>query len=256
MNVVSQVFPEPPPALAEGWTIHTVGETTSTNSVASRLPEWHAVRAGTQTAGRGRTGRHWVSDAGGLWLSAVLPCPGTRSSWAILPLGAGWAVIEALRVLGVRDLRLRWPNDIMTGPRKLAGLLVERFNPDTAVVGLGLNVFNVPEQADPALAGATARLCDLISATGTIDDLARLMLRSLRRIHATLQSEGFGSIAGQLNQAWGEPRPVAVTLAGNAQPCRGFFHGIDPAGRLRLATAGAGLQTYDATQVALLRELE
>src|SRR5690606_14502638 len=81
----------------EGWTLHTTHEIGSTNSAAAKLPAWHAVRDDLQTDGRGRTGRRWVSDEGGLWLSAVVPCPGQRSRWAILPLAAGWAIIGALR---------------------------------------------------------------------------------------------------------------------------------------------------------------
>jgi BirA family biotin operon repressor/biotin-[acetyl-CoA-carboxylase] ligase len=131
---------------SEGWCIHTAHEIGSTNSAAARLPAWHAVRARVQTDGRGRTGRAWTSGEGGLWLSAVLPCTGNRARWAILPLAAGWAIVAALKELGAHGLRLRWPNDIMAGHRKLAGLLVERYRNDTAVVGIGLNVFNSPEE--------------------------------------------------------------------------------------------------------------
>ncbi|WP_269799074.1 biotin--[acetyl-CoA-carboxylase] ligase [Geminisphaera colitermitum] len=159
--------PSPPSVTLDGWTLHTAATVPSTNPIAGKqFSAWHALRALTQTASYGRTGRSWTSDPGGLWLSANLPCPATtpaeRARWAILPLAAGWAVIDALTALGVTGLRLRWPNDIMTGSRKLAGLLVERFTPDTVTVGIGLNLTNSPEHAHPALAGTTARLADLL----------------------------------------------------------------------------------------------
>lgn len=240
----------------EGWTLHTAREIGSTNSAAAKLPAWHAVRADLQTDGRGRTGRRWVSDEGGLWLSAVLPCPGQRSRWAILPLAAGWAIIGALRDLGVTDLRLRWPNDIMHGRRKLAGLLVERYTADTAVIGVGLNVFNCPAVEEPSLEDVTTRLSDLITGAYTLDDLARLILRSIRRIHATIRDEGFGHIADQLNLHWSEPRLVSITLTQRGDAFTGLFHGIDSSGRLRITTERYGRCTYDASQISLLRELE
>jgi BirA family biotin operon repressor/biotin-[acetyl-CoA-carboxylase] ligase len=244
------------PDVFTGWMLDDVASTSSTNQLAARLPAWHAVRADTQTAGRGRTGRHWVSDAGGLWLSAVVPCPGPRSAWAMLPLAAGWALLGALASLGVSDLRLRWPNDLLVGPRKLAGLLVERHTPDTAVVGIGLNVFNHPESADPSLRDATARLADLVSLGDTsLDDLAGTVLAALARAHALLLADEFPRIAVDLNRAWTPPRHVALTLAGRPEPVTGLFLGIDSLGRLRLQERIGEISTHDATQVALLREL-
>lgn len=240
----------------EGWTIHTAQEIGSTNSAAARLPAWHAVRARVQTDGRGRTGRCWVSDEGGLWLSAVLPCPGNRTRWSILPLAAGWAIIAALKDLGASGLRLRWPNDIMTGNRKLAGLLVERYNADRAVIGLGMNVLNSPEAAEPALAGTTTRLADLVSSGCTLEDLTRLILRSFGRAHAMIRNDDFRLIADELNLQWSNPRLVSITLAGRSHTFTGLFTGIDEAGRLRVATERFGSRAYDAAQVTLLRELE
>lgn len=241
----------------EGWRCHVLAEVPSTNSHCKQAPAWSAVRAIVQTEGRGRgMGRNWVSDEGGLWLSAVLPCPGSRAKWAILPMAAGWAVIDALRDLGVTGARLRWPNDVMVGSRKLAGLLVERFTSDTAVVGLGLNVFNHPEMDDPTLEGATARLADLAPGAYTVDDVARVMLRALRRVHAQLLDGGFRDVADELNRSWKRPRRVRVTFTSRAHVVDGFFQGVDQNGRLCLSTEREGLQVLDASHVALLRELE
>ena len=221
------------------------------------MSPWHAVRADIQTGGYGRTGRSWVSDTGGLWLSAVLPCPGPREPWSVLPLAAGWAVIEALRGLGVSGLRLRWPNDILAGDRKLAGLLVERHSPDTAVVGIGINVFNSPEAASPALQGTTTRLADLLPAGGhTLDDIAGLVLTALAQAHALLLDGQFPRIVDDLNQSWARSRLVALTLSGQPAACIGRFLGIDHQGRLLLGERDGAEHTYDATRVALLRELE
>lgn len=238
------------------WRLSILEEIDSTNTYAARLPAWTAVRAVTQTRGRGRTkDRRWISDAGGLWLSAVVPCPGPRATWEILPLVAGRAVVAALADLGVSDARLRWPNDVMVGRRKLAGLLVERYTDETAVVGMGVNVFNTPERDEPSLAGETVRLKDLVTREITLDEVAARILGALRAVHEIVLRDGFEPIAAQLNRAWSEPRRVSVTFAGRAAPVEGLFHGIDPAGRLKLTTDGGEVGTFDATQIALLREL-
>lgn len=232
------------------WRYEVLPTIDSTNTYAARLPAWTAVRADTQSKGRGRTtDRVWVSDRGGLWLSAVLPCPGPRAKWETLPLVAGQAVIAAVTALGVRGARLRWPNDVMVGTGKLAGLLVERHTADTAVVGIGLNVFNDPAALDPKLRGHTVSLSELWTAGGppasdagggraargpwSLDDVAAVVLDALREAHAVLANEGFERIGRALNDAWGEPRLVEVMLNGGAESRPFWFHGVDAEGRLR-----------------------
>lgn len=240
-----------------GWMLDVVASTPSTNALAARLPAWHAVRAGTQSAGRGRTGRHWVSDTGGLWISAVLPCPGPREAWELLPLTAGWSLIAALSELGAAGLRLRWPNDILCGSRKLAGLLVERHTADTAVVGIGLNVFNQPESSAAELIGATTRLADLVPlGSRNLDDIAGLVLHALAIAHGALAAGDFPRIAEDMNRNWQQIRQVSLTLADAPRPVTGTFLGIDAAGHLRLRHTDGAVQTYDSHRVALLRELE
>ncbi len=105
-----------------------------------------------QSAGRGRLGRRWESPAGeGLYLSLIL-LPGRAAAQALHPaaltMAAGLAVLEAVRALGTREARLKWPNDVVvpvgTREAKLAGILVESRGLDPArphaVVGVGLNV--------------------------------------------------------------------------------------------------------------------
>jgi BirA family biotin operon repressor/biotin-[acetyl-CoA-carboxylase] ligase len=213
------------------------------------------VRAKTQTNGYGRTGRNWVSDEGGLWLSAVLPTPGAATSWSILPLAAGWAVIKALESLGVKNLHLRWPNDIMLDHRKLAGLLLERFSPDKAVVGLGINVSNHPDVADPLLAGAVVTLSELLAVPPSLDELASQILHALSDMHEVILRDGFAPIASELNAHHLRARNVELTLNGHHTPLRARFHGIDEAGRLRVSIAEGVKHVFAAHEVALLREL-
>ncbi|MFC0036969.1 biotin--[acetyl-CoA-carboxylase] ligase [Actinomadura rayongensis] len=143
------------------WTdLRVVPETGSTNAdlvaaAKNGAPEGSVLVTEAQTAGRGRLGRVWTAPPrSGLTFSLLVrpDVPVTRLSWA--PLLTGVAVATAVRrvtAVGERedrfssgggsavDARLKWPNDVLVGDRKLAGILVEKLG-DALIVGIGLNV--------------------------------------------------------------------------------------------------------------------
>lgn len=236
-----------------GWTLLEFSAVDSTNFVAAKLAAWHAVRADTQTAGRGRFQRTWVSDAGGLWLSAVVPIGVDRDRWSALPLVAGLAVIQSLQGLGLASARLRWPNDIMVNERKLAGLLVDTFTPQLAVIGIGVNLTNHPDAHDAALKETCTRLADLVPQPPSLATLTHAILASLKSALGVLTNEGFGPLRPRLNELWGGSRRVTIDLDGVGR-C-GWFSGIDDRGRLLLQDDTLGLSAFEPHQVRLLREL-
>jgi BirA family biotin operon repressor/biotin-[acetyl-CoA-carboxylase] ligase len=123
--------------------VHALGE--------SGAPSGAAVVAGEQTGGRGRRGRSWASPPGGLWLSTLCR-PADETAAAVLSLRVGLAVAEVLeRLVPGLALRLKWPNDLMLGDRKVGGILCEARWQGAALawvaVGLGINVTN-PLPAD------------------------------------------------------------------------------------------------------------
>jgi BirA family transcriptional regulator, biotin operon repressor / biotin---[acetyl-CoA-carboxylase] ligase len=129
--------------LAGRWLVEAVAETGSTNADLLAAAEDGAA-AGTvlvaelQSGGRGRLDRNWVSPAGaGLTFSVLLRPAPPMPTWGWLPLLTGLALT---RTLG-SDARLKWPNDVLFGPRggKLAGILVQAGG-GAVVVGVGLNV--------------------------------------------------------------------------------------------------------------------
>ena len=139
------VGPMPP------WSVEHFPVLTTTQLFARNRPAWSVVTADVQTAGRGQRERSFVSDPGGLYLTAVLPFDGDSAGWRGFALAVGSSVRHALGRLGMGDLRLRWPNDLMIGSRKVGGILVEQGQSHTLLVGLGLNVINRPWAKDPAL---------------------------------------------------------------------------------------------------------
>ena len=234
----------------DGWRLHEIPVTASTNLAAAKLPVWEAVRADRQTAGRGRFQRGWVSDEGGLWLSAVIPAGPNATA---LPLAVGLAVCDALRSIGLKEFRVRWPNDVLVDDRKLAGLLIDQFVPEQAVAGIGINVFNHPETHDPNLKNQTARLADLITTPPGLDDLTKVMLSNLRQLWAKCKQTGshrcfpastnYGVVPGGSNSIW-----MAIFIAG-------VFAGVGEGGELLLLSDSGNKATYHAYQVRHLKEL-
>jgi BirA family biotin operon repressor/biotin-[acetyl-CoA-carboxylase] ligase len=134
--------------------------TDSTNARARELalaggPGGLVVTADEQSAGRGRQGRSWFAPAGSALLySALLRPLGERP---LLPLAVPLAVCEAAESLAGVECRVKWPNDVWIGDRKLAGVLIESRAGEGgwAVIGVGLNVA-VPPDAFPAELRETA----------------------------------------------------------------------------------------------------
>jgi BirA family biotin operon repressor/biotin-[acetyl-CoA-carboxylase] ligase len=140
-RVVAGLGPDP------GLVVEILAEAPSTNAVVAAraregAPEGLVVVADHQTAGRGRLDRTWETPPGtALTFSLLLRPTAPAAAWPWLPLLTGYAVAEALAGRGY-GAGVKWPNDVLIGERKVAGILVERVEtPDgpAAVVGVGLN---------------------------------------------------------------------------------------------------------------------
>ncbi len=139
----------------------------STNDEAARLARAGArhgtiVIADTQSAGRGRDGHVWASPRGGLYLSAVVRPPLPLADVPPMTLAIGIGLCDAVRALGA-PAALKWPNDLLIGDRKLAGVLVEAQSQggrlEAVIVGIGVNLTSaLPEELGAiALAEAAGR---------------------------------------------------------------------------------------------------
>lgn len=163
----------------DGWRVEVLPVTSSTNAVvAERARAGEAaglcVVAEEQTAGRGRLDRTWVSPArAGLTCSVLLRPVTDDLGW--VPLLGGLAVAKALREQTDLDAVLKWPNDVLIGERKVAGLLAEAVD-GAVVLGVGINVTTRPEELPDeratSLAQEGARTTDR-------DTLLRAVLRAM-----------------------------------------------------------------------------
>lgn len=137
--------------------------TDSTNARLRELamggaPHGTIVTADEQSAGRGRQGRTWTAPAGkALLLSLLVRGLGRRD--ALLPLAVPVAVAEACEGLAGVECRIKWPNDVWIGDRKVAGILLEgRPQEGWAVIGIGLNVSIAAEEFPEELRGLATSL--------------------------------------------------------------------------------------------------
>ncbi len=213
-----------------GWRLQTHGSVVSTNDLARGLPAWSAVAAVSQTRGRGRFGRSFHCSPGGLWLSSVVPSPGGAARWTGFSLVVGLHVLRAAVAAGVAAARLRWPNDLMAGNRKLGGLLVEEGPRETLVVGLGINVFNRPWEDDPSLEGVATRMADVTDSPPDPGEWSVTILDAIADAHASRSALGLGPSIGELNRLW--TRTPVLLMLHDEPPVRGDFLGLDSAGNL------------------------
>jgi BirA family biotin operon repressor/biotin-[acetyl-CoA-carboxylase] ligase len=161
--------------------LEVVEETGSTNSdLLARAATGEDINgivliAEHQTAGRGRTGRTWLSSPHSqITMSLGVGAAGVAADgWGWLPLATGVAVVDALAPLTGTSIGLKWPNDVLAGDGKLAGILAEVASPKpTIVVGIGINVVGHPDEAAVALA-------DLGAATSDRNELIPSLLHEL-----------------------------------------------------------------------------
>jgi BirA family transcriptional regulator, biotin operon repressor / biotin---[acetyl-CoA-carboxylase] ligase len=194
-----------------------------------------------QTAGRGRLDRAWVTPPGSALTFSVLLAPDRVpvARWAWLPLLVGIAVAEGVRREAEVDCTLKWPNDVLVGERKLAGILVERVERSAgavAVVGVGLNV-SLAEDELPVPTATSLAVENAATTDRTV--VLREVLRSLEALFVQWQADGgdasLGLVDSYVRRCGTLGREVRVDLPGGEQ-VRGVASGVDTDGRLEVRT--------------------
>jgi BirA family transcriptional regulator, biotin operon repressor / biotin---[acetyl-CoA-carboxylase] ligase len=215
------------------WHHDTIG---STNDEARRLaaegaPHGTVVHADEQTAGRGRVAHKWFSPPGNLYISILLRTGQPVARTAELSFVSALAVADTAEALLPRQTRamLKWPNDVLVGGAKIAGILLEQVE-DATIIGIGLNVLEAPSNA--------AYKTTTIVANGgiaSVDGARDILLDRLAHHVSAWQADGFAPI----REAWLErsyPIGAAIRASSAGQPLAGNFAGLDLDGALLLDT--------------------
>ncbi len=218
------------------WHIQRHGTVDSTMRLAEPLPLGSVVVADHQTAGIGRHGHQWDSRPNeGLYVSLVLnPHP-------VLTLALGLAAQKAIQQVTTLHCEIRWPNDLMLGPKKLGGILVE-LHQDRAVAGIGINIGQ--RAFPPDLKQIATSLALETGLEFRRDDILEALLHHIPQ-QTSLTTE---EVISKWEQAstWARGKRVIV------DEIEGTTAGLDPRGFLLVRTETGETQTIYAGGVRAL----
>ncbi len=233
----------------------------STNSELMRradqgAPSGTVIIADQQTAGRGRRGKTWLSQAGdSLTFSLLWRFSGSAARLSGLSLAIGVALARGLEKLGAQGVCLKWPNDVLLrqpeGYAKLAGILIELSSDrrgTQAIIGIGLNL-QAPTGDLPQPAAGLAQAMHQLPER---HDILAALLAALAETLDTFAVDGFSSLKTdwQTHHAW---QGESVQLLENgAQQLSGLCLGVDDDGALLVETT-AGIQRVFSGDLSLRR---
>jgi BirA family biotin operon repressor/biotin-[acetyl-CoA-carboxylase] ligase len=222
------------------WQVDTHAKLPSTQDYARDLaadgaPEGSVIQALSQTTGRGRQGRTWVSPMGNLYMSVLLrpDCPADKAGQvSFVTAVAVSAAMDAVMEPG-HAKTLKWPNDILIDGRKAAGILIESVMGqdgmvDALIVGIGVNILTPPEDA--------IGLSNLSGGRAVpIHPFRDRVLEELAQAYRQWKHQGFGPIRTRwLKQAQGLGGPVKTPQG------EGLFKDLDMNGALVLTLPDGG----------------
>jgi BirA family biotin operon repressor/biotin-[acetyl-CoA-carboxylase] ligase len=240
-----------------GAPLHRLATTTSTNDEAkqgarSGAPHGATWVAEEQSAGRGRQGRSWVSPRGeNLLFSVLLRVDCVPSRLPLVAIVAGLAVRDAVARAAPRaDVRIKWPNDVLVGSKKIAGILVEAITAgrriEAVVVGAGVNVHTRIFPDDLAeLATSVSRLS---SEPPDRDVLLGHILEGIDHDLHTVLARGLGLVRARVDAADALRGKHVSNDSGDA----GVASGIDDEGRLLVRRDDGVLTRWSAGEVHLV----
>jgi BirA family biotin operon repressor/biotin-[acetyl-CoA-carboxylase] ligase len=216
---------------------------------AAGAPAFSVVIAELQTAGRGRAGRRWDSPASqGLWMSLLLRPPAADAA-RLAPILVGLAACRAFeRVAPSLSARLKWPNDVLLGDRKAAGVLCEAAADGAVIAGVGVNV---RQRLVDFPAELRARAVSLEMVTGRAlarSELAGALVREARALLARAPLRLDGNVAEEVARR-DALAGKEVRIEGGPS---GVARGIDGVGRLRVEVSPGQVQPVVAGTVTLM----
>jgi BirA family biotin operon repressor/biotin-[acetyl-CoA-carboxylase] ligase len=237
--------------------LHDLAESTNSllmRAAAEGAPHGTCVAAELQQGGRGRRGRIWHSALGsGLTFSLLWRFSQGAGALSGLSLAVGVGLGRALREMGISDIGLKWPNDVLHRQRKLAGILIElqgeMLGPSAAVIGVGLNV-RLPTAVRDAIDQPVTDLAEISARPVERNLLLATVLRHLAQVLDEFGNAGFSSLREEWqSQHAFHGQPVLLLLPGGAE-MEAIVGGVAEDGTL-LADIGNGMQPFSSAEISL-----
>ena len=230
----------------------------STNTELARLasegaPEGVSVVADEQTAGRGRLQRAWSSPKGaGLYFSILLRPTIPQNCWPLITFMAALAVSDALGEACELETDIKWPNDILSGERKICGILAEAIETPVGravILGIGINL--TQNAFPPELENVATSVAEATGRAGDREQILAALLDTLSRWHSQLNDPG------KIVDAWSNQSSYAigklVQVSNGDDVWQGTTCGVEPDGALRLRTSSGEIKLVRAGDVYSVR---
>ncbi len=244
-----------------GKEIHLYHEVASTNTLAMEMAaqgaqEGAVVIAETQTGGKGRLGRKWISPKGNLYLSVVLRPAVPAHRAPLVTLMGAVAVASAARSQYGVQASIKWPNDVLISGRKVAGLLTEMSAEQDRikhiVLGIGVDVNMNTAELPEEIRSRTTTLAAEAGRRIDRNDLLRQILSALDHQYQIFLKNDVDVIREweTLNMTTGS----RVAVSGLGETITGLAHGIDREGRLIIMLDGGGIRAVAAGDVTILKK--
>jgi BirA family biotin operon repressor/biotin-[acetyl-CoA-carboxylase] ligase len=230
----------------------------STNTELARLAsqgaaEGVSVVADEQTAGRGRLQRAWSSPKGaGLYFSILLRPTIPQNYWPLLTFMAAVAVGDALRQAAGVKTDIKWPNDLLSGERKICGILAEAIDtPSGRAVILGIGINLTQNAFPPELENVATSVSEASGRPADREQVLAALLEALSRWYASLEHPA------EIVDAWSNRSSYAigklVQVSNGDDVWQGTTCGVEPDGALRLRTTSGEIKLVRAGDVYSIR---
>lgn len=244
--------------------VKVLGRVESTNTylmqaAQQQAPHMTCVAAQMQTAGKGRRGRTWVSQLGAsLTFSLLWRFQVGAAALSGLSLAVGVAMMRALHDLGIQSASLKWPNDVLVGDQKLAGILIElqgdMEGESAAIIGIGIN-YQLPAEMQAAIDQAAIGISQLKQKPFTKSELLGHLLKHLADVLNTFESQGFASLREEWLSYHAYHQQAVRMLMPDGTTIQGTVRDVAADGVLMVETA-AGLQRLSAGEISIRRQHE
>jgi len=231
----------------------------STNTELARLAsdgaaEGLSIVAEEQTAGRGRLQRTWSSPKGaGLYFSILLRPAIPQDRWPLLTFMAALAVSDALREAAAVETDIKWPNDLLSGERKICGILAEGIETPSGravIVGIGINL--TAEAFPRELAGVATSVAEAAGRQPERETILAALLRALARWYALLhEPSGLEKIVAAWSSRSSYATGKAVQVTNGDEVWQGTTCGVEDDGGLRLGMQTGEIKIVRAGDVSL-----
>lgn len=232
----------------------------STNSFVRKFYEGNTdfepvcVRAITQTAGRGQRGSNWLSKAGeNLTFSILYPQKKLNvSRHFLLSATISLAVLKVLKQMEIPDIKVKWPNDILSAKQKVGGILIENIVKTegivASVIGIGLNV-NQKDFNDLPNAGSLKSITDQ---NFDLDELLELFTGRIEKDLSELPDRSSTDILEEYARHMFRLNVVSTFSSKEGENFNGIIRGVTTEGKLNLEIEDAVFKTYDLKEIQLL----